>query len=158
MNQQVSEKMGVLKKVFLVLLALDVIGMIFAGAALFSTFKGMAEYGQIMLIVAVVIVAIAVAVMLFDVLAKVFLIRSTAPAFTWSAQRKGYATAAKFLLVFNIGAVIIGLLSAGGEGATVLNQANLYLRLLAALAEVITVIVYLRKVKGLLAEEKADNR
>ena len=56
-------------------------------------------------------------------------------------------TAMKLLVLFNVGAVIINLLAAGGEGATLLNQANLYLTVLASAAEVVAVSAYLRTVK-----------
>ena len=56
-------------------------------------------------------------------------------------------TSAKLLLLFNFGAVIINVLATGGEGATLMNQANLYLQVLASAAEMITVIFYLRTVK-----------
>ena len=110
-----------------------------------------------MLGVASVIVAIVVAVMLFEILAKVSLIRSTSPAFTWSSGRKGHVTVARLLLVFNLIAVIVGLLSAGGEGATLLNQANLYLRVVASAAEIIIVILYLRAVKKIFMDMKQES-
>ena len=89
------------------------------------------------------------AIQLFEILAKVFLIKSTSPSFSWTSGRKGYIAAARLLLLFNFGAVIINLLSSGGEGATIINQANLYLRVLASVAEIIAVFFYLRKVKKL---------
>jgi hypothetical protein len=60
-------------------------------------------------------------------------------------------------LLVNLGAVLFNLLSAGGEGATLLNQMRLYLQVLASVAEIITVFCYLRTVKRIFAsinEEK----
>ena len=148
MSKQIQDKMHSFKKAFYILLCWDVLSLILSGIALLPTFKKLAGYGAIMLGVASVIVAIVVAIMLFEILAKVFLIRSTSPAFAWSSGRKGHVTVARLLLVFNLIAVIVGLLSAGGEGATLLNQANLYLTVLAAVAEVIAVCAYLRTVKN----------
>ena len=157
MSKQINDKMPVFKKMFFILLFLDVIGLILAAIALLPTFKKLAGYGAIMLGVASAMVAIVVAVMLFEILAKISLIRSTSPAFTWSSDRKGYVTAARLLLLFNLVAVIIGLLSAGGEGATLLNQANLYVRAVAAAAEIIVIIFYLRAVKKIFMDMKKES-
>ena len=102
-----------------------------------------------MLGVIAVIVAVMAAIWLFEILAKIFLIRSTSPAFSRKTGRKGYITAAKLLALFNLGAVILNVLSAGGEGATLINQAYLYLCVLAAGAEMIAAVFYLRTVKKL---------
>jgi hypothetical protein len=139
--------MHILKKVFWVLLVLDLIGLIVAGINLLPTFTQMVEYGQLMMIVFGVMVAVVAAVLVFEIVAKVFLIRSASPASSQSSGRKGYAAAARLLILFNLCAVIFSLLSAGGEGATLLNQANLYLTVLASAAEVIAVSAYLRTVK-----------
>lgn len=157
MSKQINDKMPIFKKLFFILLLLDVIGLILAAIALLPTFKMLAGYGAIMLGVACAIVAIVVAVMLFEILAKISLIRSTSPAFTWSSDRKGYVTVARLLLLFNLVAVIIGLLSAGGEGATLLNQANLYVRAMASAAEIIIVIFYLRAVKKIFMDMKKES-
>ena len=133
------------KKIFSVLLALDLIGLILACINMLPTFKTMAEYGQIMMVVLIVMTAVMAVVLLLEILAKVLIIRSTSPG------RKGCITAAKLLIVFNLCAAVLGLLSAGGEGATLLNQANLYLRLLASVVEMITALFYLRAAKKLCA-------
>ena len=135
------------KRIFSILLALDFIGLILMGISMVPTFKMMDEYGQIMMVVMSVMVALMVIIVLIEILAKIFIIRSTAPTFSWSSCRKRYITAAKLLLVLNLGAAILGLLSAGGEGATLLNQANLYLRLVANVVEMIAAFFYLRAVK-----------
>ena len=129
--------MSMIKKAFSVLLIFDFIGMILGWIALFPTFKTLSEYGQLMMGVSIAIVAVAVAVQLFEILAKIFLIRSTSPEFSWSDSRKGYVVAAKFLWLFNLASAIIGVLSIGGEGATLINQINTYIRLLASVAEMI---------------------
>lgn len=154
MSEQINNRMSIIKKVFFVLLALDIIGMILGGIALFPAFKTMAEYGQMMMGVFIVITAVVAAVQLFEILAKIFLIRSTSPEFSWTDGRKGYVVAAKLLWVFNLGAVIIGVLSIGGEGATLINQANLYIRLLASVVEMVVVSFYLRTTKKLFADTK----
>ena len=147
--QQVSNKMHIFKVVFLVLLVLDFVELILVGIALYPTFKKLAGYGTLMLCVAGVIVAVIVAVLLFEILAKIFLLRSTSPTFSWLSGRKGYATAAKLLLVVNLGAVLFNLLAIGGEGATLINQLRLYLHILASAAEIIAAFCYLRTVKKL---------
>ena len=150
MNKQFNNKMQILKKVFLVLLILDVVGLVLAAIALLPTFQTLAGYGQFMLIIFGVIVAVIAAVMVFEILAKLFLLRSTSPAFSWSSGRKGYATVARLLVIFNLCAVIFNLLSTGGEGATLLNQGRLYLQALSSLVEVMAAFFYLRTVKKLL--------
>lgn len=141
--------MSVLKKAFIILLVLDVIGLITAVIAMLPTIGQMAGYGQPMMGVMCAVTAAMVAILLFEILAKFFLIKSTSPAFSWTSGKKGYLAAARLLLLFNFGAVIINLLAAGGVGATLINQANLYLRVLASAAEIIAVFFYLRKVKKL---------
>lgn len=89
-------------------------------------------------------------VTLFEIPAKVFLIRSITPACSCTPDRNGYAAMAKLLVVFNVGAVIVDLLSASGEGATLINQARLYLHILASAVEVIAAIFYLRTRKKIL--------
>ena len=157
MSNQVSNRMHILKKIFFILIVLDFAELILAGIALCSTFKQLAGYGQLMLRVASVIVAVIVAVLLFEILAKIFLLRSTSSTFSWSSGRKGYATAAKLLLLFNLGAVLFNLLSAGGEGATLINQLRLYLQILASAAEMIAAFCYLRTVKKLVMSIREDN-
>ena len=147
MSNQVSNRMYIFKKIFFILLVLDFAELILVGIALYPTFKQLAGYGQLMLGVASVIAAVIVAVLLFEILAKIFLLRSTLPTFSWSSGRKGYATAAKLLLLFNLGAVLFNLLSAGGEGATLINQGRLYLQILASVAEVIAAFCYLGAIK-----------
>lgn len=149
MSSQVNSRMHVFKKVFFVLLVLDFAELISAVIALFPTFGQLAGYGQLMLGVTVAISAVIVAVLLFELWAKVFLIRSTSPAFSWTSGGKRYATVAKLLLLFNLFAVLFNLLSAGGEGATPFNQARLYLQILASAAEMIAAFCYLRTVKKL---------
>ena len=141
--------MSILKKVFLVLLVLDAIGLILAVIELIPTFQTLAGYGAIMFVVAGVMMTITLGVMLFEIVAKLFLIRSTSPAFSWSTGRKGYTAAAKILLVVSILTAIVNVLSLGGEGATLVSQARTYLLILTAVVEVITVIFYLRAVKNI---------
>ena len=147
MSEHINDKMSVYKKVFFILLVLDVIGLISAIIALLPTFQKLSGYGQPMMGILIVMIALVVAIQLFEILAKVFLIKSTSPTFSWESGRKGYISAAKLLLLFNFGSVIVNLLSAGGEGATPMNQGNLYLQVLASVAEIIAVFLYLRKVK-----------
>ena len=147
LSKQSYDKMSVFKKVFITVLVLDIIGLISAGIALLPTLKQLAGYGQPMMSVMGVMIAVMAAIQLFDILAKGFLIKSTSPAFSWTSGRNGYIVAAKLLLLFNFGALIVNLLATGGEGATLINQGNLYLRVLASAAEIITVFFYLRTVK-----------
>ena len=149
MSKQINDKMSVFKKAFFILLILDVIGSILADIALLPTFMHRAEFGQPMMGIMSAMFAVLAAIQLFEILAKVFLMKSTSPTFSWTSGRKGYIAAARLLLLFNAGAVIINLLSSGGEGATIINQVNLYLRVLASVAEIIAVFFYLRKVKKL---------
>lgn len=136
MSKQMNEKMAILKKVFFVLLVLDVIELILMVINLIPTFKQMAGYGQIMMVVTGVLTAVMVAILLFEILAKVFLIRNT--------SNKRYVSVARLLLLFNLGAVVFGLLSAGGEGANLVNQIRTYLGVLFSVAEVIAAYLYLR--------------
>ena len=147
MHNKIDGKMSVFKKVFLVLVALDVIGSVLAGISLLPTFGKLAEYGKVMAGVIVVMVAAVAAIQLFEILAKVSLIKSASAAFSWTSGRKRCVSAARFLVLFNLAAIIVNMLSAGGEGATLMNQANLYLRILASAAEVIAALIYLRAVK-----------
>ena len=149
MSKQANDKMAILKKVFWVLLVLDALSLILAVIELIPTFQRLAGYGAIMFVVAGVMMTMTLAVMLFEIVAKIFLIRSTSPAFSWSTGRKGYTTAAKLLLAVNLITAIISVLSLGGEGATLVNQARMYLQILVAVAEMITVIFYLRAVKNI---------
>ena len=154
MSKQINDKMHILKKVFFILLILDFIELISVSIALFPNFKQSAGYGQIMMIVMGVITSVMVASLVFEILAKIFLIRSTSPTFSWSSGRKGYVTAAKFLLLFNFGSVILSVLSIGGEGATLINQGRVYLQILTSVAEMIAVFFYLRTVKKFFIVKK----
>ena len=147
MSKQINDKMIVFKKAFFILLILDVIGSVLADIALLPTFMHRAEFGQPMMGKMSAMFAVLAAIQLFEILAKVFLMKSTSSDFSWESGKKRCTTFAKLLVLFNVGAVIINLLAAGGEGATLLNQANLYLTVLASAAEVIAVSVYLRTVK-----------
>jgi hypothetical protein len=147
MSKQIHDKMSLFKKVFCVLAVLDVITLISAVINLLPTFPQMAEFGQPMAGIFVAMFAGMVAVKLFEILAKAFLMKSTSSEFSWASGKKRCMTAMKLLVLFNVGAVIINLLAAGGEGATLLNQANLYLTVLASAAEVVAVSAYLCTVK-----------
>ena len=65
--------------------------------------------------------------------------------------------AAKLLLVFNFGAVLVNVLSMGGEGATLLNQLRVYLSILVSAVEVIVVLFYLGAVKKILKNKEEDS-
>ena len=147
MNEQINNKMHLLKKAFIVLLAFDFIGLVLTSAALFPTFKQLSGYGTLMLVIASIIVAVIVVIMLFEILAKFFLIRSTSSTFDWSSGRKGYLTVAKLLFLFNLLTIIVNVLSIGGEGATLFNQGRLYLEILLSIIEAIVAFLYLRTVK-----------
>lgn len=152
MRKPISNKMQLLKKVFVVLLILDVIELLLTGVALVPTFGELAGAGQFMLVVMGVIAAVIVAVSLFEILAKLFLMRSTSPTFSWESGRKGYVTAARLLVFFNLCAVIFNLLAVGGEGATLINQARIYLQIIASAVEMIAAFSYLRTAKKILSE------
>ena len=152
MSKPGNDKMQILKKVFLVLLVLDAVELILTAVNLLPGYKELAEYGQAVLVIAGVIAALILVALVIEILAKVFLVRSTSPEFSWESGRKGYVRAAKVLLVFNIGTVVLNLLAVGGEGATLLNQGRLYLNTLASAAEAVAVFIYLRTVKKLNAE------
>ena len=156
MRKQIGDKMYRLKKVFVVLLVLDVMELLSTGVALYPTFGELAGAGQFMLVVMSVMAAVIVAVSLFEILAKLFLLRSTSPTFSWASGRKGYLTAAKLLVFFNLCAVIFNMLAVGGEGATLINQARIYLQILASAVEMIAAFSYLRIVKRLVLEIKEN--
>lgn len=156
MSKQISGRMSIIKKAFFILLVLDVIGLLSVIIALFPMFQRLAGYGQLMLGVAIVMVTVMAAVLLFEILVKMFLIRSASPEFSWSTGRKGYVVAAKFLWLFNLGAAIVGVLSAGGEGATLINQGRLYVQVLASVAEMIVVFFYLRTTKRMFMDTKRE--
>ena len=147
MSKQINDKLSFFKKVFMVLAVLDAIALITAVINVLPTFRQMTEFGQPMAAIFGVMFAGMVVFKLFEILAKVFLMKSTSSDFSWESGKKRCITAMKLLVLVNVGAVIINLLAAGGEGATVLNQANLYLTVLASAAEVIAVSAYLRTVK-----------
>lgn len=149
MNEQMKAKLHKFKKVFLILLIFDLIELIQAVVNMFPSFKELKEYGQMVMIVSIVITALIAVILLFEIFAKLYLMRSTSQTFSWESGRKGYVAAAKLLLVFNLGAVLVNVLSMGGEGATLLNQMNLYLHVIADIVETIAIILYLRKVKRL---------
>ena len=144
--------MAIVKKVLLVLMALDSVSLILTGVALFPTFKRLAGNGTLMLVVALVLVAVAVAAMLFEILAKLFLIRSASR----NSGGSGYVVFAAFLMVINVVAALINWLSTGGEGANLINQGRMYLQILASVAEVITVGCYLH-VRKKLAKSGKEN-
>ena len=149
MSEHMNEKLHKFKKVFLILLIFDLIELIQAGVNMLPSFMELEEYGQMVMIVSIVITALIAVILLFEIFAKLYLMRSTSQTFSWESGRKGYVAAAKLLLVFNLGAVLVNVLSMGGEGATLLNQMNLYLHVIADIVETIAIILYLRKVKRL---------
>ena len=151
-----KRRMQLFRKAFFVLLLMDSIELILTGIAMLGTYELVSGYGQMVFIVASVIGAVIVVVTLFEILAKVFLARSASPAFSWSSGHKGYTAAAKLLLIFNMISIIFNLLSAGGEGATLMNQGRLYIHVLASLSEIIIVFFYLRTVKTLRFAQKGN--
>ena len=144
--------MNIFKKVFSILLGLDFIELILVAVALLSVFKMISGYGNIMTSVVIVMVAVVIAVMVFEILAKVLLIRSASPTFSWASERKIYMAVAKILLVFNLFAIIINVLSIGGEGATVINQLRLYFSIIISVVEMVAILLYLRTAKKLKEE------
>ena len=72
-SEHINDRMSVYKKVFFILLVLDVIGLISAIIALLPTFQKLPGYGQPMMGVVIVMIAVVVAIQLFEILAKVFL-------------------------------------------------------------------------------------
>lgn len=149
MSEHMNEKLHKFKKVFLILLIFDLIELIQSGVNMLPSFMELEEYGQMVMIVSIVITGLVAVILLFEIFTKLYLMRSTSQTFSWESGRKGYVAAAKLLLVFNIGAVLVNVLSMGGEGATLLNQMNLYLHVIADIVETIAIILYLRKVKRL---------
>ena len=149
MSEHMNGKLHKFKKVFLILLIFDLIELIQAGVNMLPSFMELEEYGQMVMIVSIVITGLVAVILLFEIFAKLYLMRSTSQTFSWESGRKGYVAAAKLLLVFNLGAVLVNVLSMGGEGATLLNQMNLYLHVIADIVETIAIILYLRKVKRL---------
>lgn len=150
-------KLHKLKKVFLILLIFDLIELIQAGVNMLPSFMELEEYGQMVMIVSIVITALIAVILLFEIFAKLYLMRSTSQTFSWESGRKGYVAAAKLLLVFNLGAVLINVLSMGGEGATLLNQLRVYLSILVSAVEVIVVFFYLGAVKKILKNKEEDS-
>ena len=142
-------KLHKFKKIFLILLIFDLIELIQAVVNMLPSFMELEEYGQMVMIVSIVITGLVAVILLFEIFTKLYLMRSTSQTFSWESKRKGYVAAAKLLLVFNLGAVLVNVLSMGGEGATLLNQMNLYLHVIADIVETIAIILYLRKVKRL---------
>ena len=150
-------KLHKLKKVFLILLIFDLIELIQAGVNMLPSFMELEEYGQMVMIVSIVITALIAVILLFEIFAKLHLMRSTSQTFSWESKRKGYMAAAKLLLVFNFGAVLVNVLSMGGEGATLLNQLRVYLSILVSAVEVIVVFFYLGAVKKILKNKEEDS-
>ena len=135
-----------MKKIFLILLVIDVLELIMMGINMIPSFKELEAYGQLMMIVTIAITA-AAAILVFEIFAKLLLMRSISPEFSWNKKVKRCVSAAKLLVLFNLGTVLISVLSMGGEGATLLNQMSIYLQIAASAVEVITVLFYLRAVK-----------
>ena len=150
-------KLHEFKKIFLILLIFDLIELIQAGVNMLPSFMELEEYGQMVMIVSIVITALIAVILLFEIFAKLYLMGSTSQTFSWESKRKGYVAAAKLLLVFNLGAVLINVLSMGGEGATLLNQLRVYLSILVSAVEVIAVVFYLGTVKKILKNEEEDD-
>ena len=150
-------KLHKLKKVFLILLIFDLIELIQAGVNMLPSFMELEEYGQMVMIVSIVITGLVSVILLFEIFAKLYLMRSTSQIFSWKAGRKGYVAVAKLLLVFNLGAVLINVLSMGGEGATLLNQLRVYLSILVSAVEVIAVVFYLGAVKKILKNKEEES-
>ena len=157
MSEHMNGKLHKLKKVFLILLIFDLIELIQAGVNMLPSFMELEEYGQMVMIVSIVITALIAVILLFEIFAKLYLMGSTSQTFSWESKRKGYMAAAKLLLVFNLGAVLINVLSMGGEGATLLNQLRVYLSILVSAVEVIAVVFYLGTVKKILKNEEEDD-
>ena len=149
MSEHMNEKLHKFKKVFLILLIFDLIELIQSGVNMLPSFMELEEYGQMVMIVSIVITGLVAVILLFEIFTKLYLMRSTSQTFSWESGRKGYVAAAKLLLVFNLGAVLVNVLSMGGEGATLLNQMNLYLHVIADIVETIAIILYLLKLKRL---------
>lgn len=150
-------KLHKFKKVFLILLILDLIELIQALVNLVPSFMELEAYGQMVMIVSIVITGLVAVILLFEIFAKLYLMRSTSQTFSWEYKRKGYVAVAKLLLVFNLGAVLINVLSMGGEGATLLNQLRVYLSILVSAVEVIAVLFYLGAVKKILKNKAEDS-
>ena len=150
-------KLHKFKKVFLILLIFDLIELIQAGVNILPSFRELEEYGQMVMIVSFVITGLVAVILLFEIFAKLHLMRSTSQTFSWESKRKGYMAVAKLLLVFNLGAVLVNVLSMGGEGSTLLNQLRVYLSILVSAVEVIAVVFYLGTVKKILKNEEEDD-
>lgn len=138
-----TKRLLFLKKAFFVFVAIDLVSLFLFGAALSGLFKTVSEYGQFMVAVASAIVIITLAVLLFEIAAKLYLIRSTATVYKKQSIRKGHIAAARLLLVFNLLTAVFCLLSTGGEGANLLNQLRLYFQILSSAAEAAAAILYL---------------
>ena len=150
-------KLHKFKKVFLILLIFDLLELIQAVVNMLPSFRELAEYGQMVMIVSIVITGLVAVILLFEIFAKLYLMRSTSQTFSWESKRKGYVAVAKLLLVFNLGAVLINVLSMGGEGATLLNQLRVYLSILVSAVEVIAVVFYLGAVKKILKNKEEES-
>ena len=150
-------KLHKFKKVFLILLIFDLLELIQAVVNILPSFRELEEYGQMVMIVSFVITGLVAVILLFEIFAKLYLMRSTSPTFSWESKRKGSVAVAKLLLVFNLGAVLVNVLSMGGEGATLLNQLRVYLSILVSAVEVIAVLFYLGAVKKILKNKAEDS-
>ena len=157
MNEQMKAKLHKFKKIFLILLIFDLIELIQAGVNMLPSFMELEEYGQMVMIVSIVITGLVAVILLFEIFAKLHLMRSTSQTFSWKSGRKGYVAVAKLLLVFNLGAVLANVLSMGGEGATLLNQLRVYLSILVSAVEVIVVLFYLGAVKKILKNKEEES-
>lgn len=137
MSEKSNNKMRVLKGFIIALLVLDVIAFVLACVNLIPSFGLFADYGEIMLVVASIITFLILAVILFEVVAKIFILRKNSSAL------------AVFLIIFNAISAIFGFLSLGGVGATVLNQSRIWIEIFASVAEVVVAAIYLGAVKKL---------
>ena len=82
-------KLHKLKKVFLILLIFDLIELIQAGVNMLPSFMELEEYGQMVMIVSIVITVLIAVILLFEIFAKLYLMRSTSQTFSWESKRKG---------------------------------------------------------------------
>ena len=157
MSEHMDGELHKFKKVFLILLIFDLIELIQVGVNMLPSFMELEEYGQMVMIVSIVITGLVAVILLFEIFAKLYLMRSTSQTFSRESKRKGCVAAAKLLLVFNLGAVLINVLSMGGEGATLLNQLRVYLSVLVSAVEVIAVVFYLGAVKKILKNKEEES-
>lgn len=81
MSEKTSNKMRILKGFIIALLVLDVIAFVLACVNLIPSFRLFADYGEILLVVASIMSSLVLLVMLFEVVAKIFILRKNIPAF-----------------------------------------------------------------------------